>query len=62
MSKNHMRGLTHWTKLLLFIMIVVSTKLESDVFIYATTIIWLEVGWFVRQERRLIDWINNRLK
>ena len=59
MTTNQHVKLTHFTKLVLLVLVILGTEFGHDWAVYAATAIWLELGLIVKWERKFIErWIE----
>jgi hypothetical protein len=56
MSYPQLSQLTHFTKLLILVLVILATEYHSNLFIYVATAVWLELAFIVRIERNVIMW------
>lgn len=50
--------LSHWTRLFIFLLVIISTELGSNVGLYLATAMWLEERWILRVERSILEYLN----
>lgn len=62
MSLQQLSHLTHFTKLLILLLVIVATELDSDLAIYIATAVWLELAWIVKAERAVVLWVKEHSK
>jgi hypothetical protein len=60
MSYQQLSQLTHFTKLLILILVIVATELGSDLAIYIATAVWLELSYIVKLERAVFKWVKEQ--
>lgn len=61
MSHANVIRLSHCTKLLLLLLIVIATEFDSKLAVYAATAVWLELTWVINVERKVIGWFSSKL-
>lgn len=55
MSARQIAALNHFTKLIILLVVVVSTELDSNYGLYLATLLWLEFGKVLQLERAFIN-------
>ena len=57
MRTAHLHNLSHFTKLVLLVLIVIATELDSNLALYGATAIWLELTYIINIERKALAWL-----
>jgi len=58
MSHNSVLRLHHLTKLLILILLVVATEMDSKYGLYLATILWLEFAYVVKVEKKVLEYLH----